>query len=60
MIRTRSRTSSARCPRCKERSVRIHGRYERRLRYVPCNPFELHTRTIDQSGAASQDQRQRQ
>ncbi|MER5618277.1 transposase family protein [Streptomyces sp. NPDC002215] len=35
VIRTRSRTSSARCPCCEERSVRIHGRYERRLRDAP-------------------------
>nr|WP_161981763.1 ISL3 family transposase [Streptomyces sp. TM32] len=35
MLRTRSRTSSARCPRCEERSLRVHGRYERRLRDVP-------------------------
>ncbi|MFF8717721.1 ISL3 family transposase [Streptomyces sp. NPDC015184] len=35
VLRARSRTSSARCPRCEERSVRIHGRYERRLRDAP-------------------------
>ncbi|MFI5775389.1 transposase family protein [Streptomyces sp. NPDC051658] len=35
VLRTRSRTPWARCPRCTERSVRIHGRYERRLTDAP-------------------------
>ncbi|MEU7072310.1 transposase family protein [Streptomyces narbonensis] len=35
MLRTRSRTGSARCPRCGRPSGRMHGRYERRLREAP-------------------------
>ncbi|MGW8889702.1 ISL3 family transposase [Streptomyces sp. NPDC055749] len=35
MLRTRSRTSLARCPRCGQSSDRVHGRYERRLADAP-------------------------
>ncbi|MFE2945218.1 transposase family protein [Streptomyces sp. NPDC059255] len=35
VLRTRSRTSSARCPHCEERSRRVHARYERRLADAP-------------------------
>ncbi|MFF3127021.1 transposase family protein [Streptomyces sp. NPDC057908] len=35
VLRTRSRTLSARCPRCGKRSGRVHGRYERRLADAP-------------------------
>lgn len=35
VVRTRSRTASARCTRCGKRSVRVHGRYERRLADAP-------------------------
>ncbi|MFD9595538.1 ISL3 family transposase [Kitasatospora sp. NPDC059973] len=35
MLRTRSRTRSARCPGCGRLSGRIHGRYERRLGDAP-------------------------
>ncbi|MFW6694848.1 transposase family protein [Streptomyces sp. MAR4 CNX-425] len=39
MLRTRSRTASACCPRCGGRSGRVHGRYERRLRDAPLGGF---------------------
>ncbi|MFD5608397.1 ISL3 family transposase [Streptomyces sp. NPDC127064] len=35
VLRTRSRTSSARCPHCEEHSRRVLGRYERRLMDAP-------------------------
>ncbi|MFI8281384.1 transposase family protein [Streptomyces sp. NPDC085929] len=35
MLRTRSRTPSAQCPRCGKPSGRVHGRYERRLGDAP-------------------------
>ncbi|MFF2506358.1 ISL3 family transposase [Streptomyces sp. NPDC058067] len=34
-LRTRSRTPSARCPRCGRSSTSVHGRYERRLADAP-------------------------
>ncbi|MET9378847.1 ISL3 family transposase [Streptomyces sp. NPDC002992] len=40
---TRSRSSTARCPKCGKRSRRIHGRYERRLVDAPLGglPVEI-------------------
>ncbi|MER7112766.1 ISL3 family transposase [Streptomyces sp. NPDC000229] len=35
VLRARSRTPSAQCPRCGESSGRVHGRYERRLADAP-------------------------
>ncbi|MEH6377135.1 ISL3 family transposase [Streptomyces sp. KLMMK] len=35
VLRTRSRSPSAQCPRCGEPSGRVHGRYERRLGDAP-------------------------
>ncbi|WP_435853998.1 ISL3 family transposase [Streptomyces misionensis] len=41
MLRTRSRSSSARCPHCEEHSRRVHGRYERRLTDAPLGGFPV-------------------